>query len=146
MKIFLIFLCFQFSAILIYGQTNFEIAKSDSSKENLVYSVHYKKESYLLSLRKDTSAFKIIILLRRNNRIHRIIIEQEVEFGETIRIRGGIKKKFQVLYIEIGSNVLCAHEIHFGKKINFKRGVPLKGKYLNNYYNHVIENHNNKLY
>ena len=139
MKIFLIFLCFQFSSILLFGQTNFVIAKSNSSNQKLIYLIQYKKESYLLTLRKDISASHITILLRRKNRIPRIIIKQKVEIGESLRIRSVIKRNFPVLYIEIGSNVLYAHELHFGKNISFKRGSPLKGEYLNNYYNQFVE-------
>ncbi|MEO6733982.1 MAG: hypothetical protein ABIN01_22360 [Ferruginibacter sp.] len=143
MKAFVIYLCFQFSCSLIFGQSNFVVTKSDSSEEKLIYLVQYKRTSYLLTLLKDTITSKIIVSLRKKSSgINTNIIRQRIESGVSLSVRPFTKGKSPIIYIEIGSNALYAHEIKFSEKIMFKKGIPLKGKYLNDYYNKFIDKKN----
>lgn len=140
MKLFITYLFFQFSCSFLLGQTSFFVTKSDSSSEKSIYLIQYKKVSYLLTLLKDTASSKIIVVLREKKGIDKIIIKQKVELGVSLDIRPFTTEKNPILYIEVGSNVLYAHAIIFSEKIRFKKGSPLKGKYLNKYYSKFLDN------
>lgn len=114
------------------AQSDFAVTQTGSNNHELTYSVQYEKDFYTLLLREDTSTSEIIIILNKSDKE---ILSQRVPAGQSLAVRPFTRDKQKVLFIEIGSNVLYAHQLIFNRDVSFRKGLPLKGKTLNDYYN-----------
>ncbi|MDA3613489.1 hypothetical protein [Polluticaenibacter yanchengensis] len=136
MRYFILVIIFCFSTVIILAQSNLTIKKLDSSNNKLIYLIQNEKRLYLLTLFEASSQ---LIVRLNNKKGGKLIFQQKVNSGVSLGINTYTKGKDPILYIEVGSNVLYAHEIVFGKTIKFKKGLPMKGTILNEYYNKFLE-------
>ena len=127
-------------ALFSSAQSNLRVAKIDSTDSKAVFLITHFQKAYILSIsdvEKGNELMEISLKLKGNTSSY--LIKKRVPYGESLNIRPYEQGQNQSLFIEIGSNVLYAHQIVFGKKIFLNVSPPLKGEKLNEYYNKVLK-------